>query len=69
VTTPEQIALTSEQQRFADDHGATSCVNFRKDALVCIYSERADKTTRWIIDRRGRLLERTVFRCPGVSAV
>jgi hypothetical protein len=51
--------LTQAQERFADEHGATSCAN--SHGFVCVYAERPERTIRWIIDSRGRLLERTQF--------
>ncbi len=61
MSTSEQIALTPEQERFADEHGATSCANPCEDSAVCVYRERSDKTIRWIVAGSGRLLERTEF--------
>ena len=55
------IALTREQERYADERGATSYVNCHEGAAVCLYDERPDKTIRWIVDPTGRLLERTEF--------
>jgi hypothetical protein len=61
MSTSEQITLTPEQVRFADEHGATLCLDCRDESAVCLYSEGFNKTIRWIVDSRGYLLERKEF--------
>ena len=60
VSISEQIQLTPAQERFADRHAAMLCVKYR-DGAVCVYSAEFDKTVRWIVDPRGRVLERKEF--------
>jgi len=59
--TPEQIPLTPQQERFAAEHDVIVCTKCREGRAVCLYSDQPDKTIRWIVDRRGQLLERKEF--------
>jgi hypothetical protein len=61
MSTTQLVELTPEQERFAEEHGATLCLNNREDATACVYRETFDKTIRWIVDRDGRILERQEF--------
>jgi hypothetical protein len=56
-----QIELTPEQERFADEHGATASIRCCEDSAVCLYTQLADKTIRWIVNSRGWLLEYIEF--------
>ena len=55
-----EFKLTPEQQRFAEEHLATSIVRCA-DQAICLYCEMSCKTVRWIVDHRGRVLELTMF--------
>jgi hypothetical protein len=61
MSASEQIELTPEQQRFADECGALLRARCRDNTAVCLYSESSDKTIRWIVDRGGHLLEHKEF--------
>lgn len=61
MSTLEQITLTPEQERFAKVRGVILCTKAGEESAVCLYSDDVDKTVRWIVDRSGRVLERTEF--------
>lgn len=61
VSAPTPVVLTACQHRFAALHSVTLYGECRDQSAVCVYHEEPGKTVRWIIDRNGRLLERTEF--------
>jgi hypothetical protein len=64
----ERITLTAPQRRFADEHRTSAGIYGADHSTVCLYRERPDETIRWIVDRRGRLLEKTAFKRAGSAS-
>jgi hypothetical protein len=54
--------LTSRQHRTASAIGATECLGTgRPDGAVFLYAHDGARTDRWLVDRAGAVLERTVL--------
>jgi hypothetical protein len=64
MSTVEQVWLTPEQARFAYEHDAGGRVRCPVDNVVSLYRVESQRTTRWIVDQHGHILESTEFYKP-----
>jgi hypothetical protein len=54
--------LTESQQHTASAIGASECLGTgRRDGAVFLYTHRGARTDRWLVDRGGAVLDRTVL--------
>jgi hypothetical protein len=63
TTDPEAMPrMTDRQHRAASAIGASECLGTgRSDGAVFLYARHGRRTDRWLVDRSGTVLDRTVL--------